>query len=65
MKTKSKGGKNMKNILAKVLLLLLVLTIPFGFVSCGDGEGDETGTDTAPITYETEDEEGWSPIWRP
>ena len=61
----SKGGKNMKNLLAKVLLMLLVLAIPFGFISCGEDDSAEKDTDTAPITYETEDEEGWSPIWRP
>lgn len=55
----------MKNLLAKGLLILLILTIPFGFVSCGEDESKETDTDTAPITYETEDEEGWSPIYRP
>ena len=55
----------MKNLLAKLLLTLLILAIPFGFVSCGEDEGKENGTDTVAITNEIDDEEGWSPIWRP
>ncbi len=55
----------MKNLLSKVLLMFLILALPLTFASCGEDEAKDDDTDTAPITYETEDEEGWSPIWRP
>lgn len=59
----SKGGIDMKRFTMKALLLLLLLALPLTLVSCGgDDEAEETDTQTI---YETEDEEGWSPIWRP
>lgn len=52
----------MKSFAMKILLLLLVLSLPVSLVSCGGDEADESQVQTS---YETEDEEGWSPIWKP
>ena len=55
----------MKNLLTKILLTLLILAIPFGFAACGEDESKETDTEAVDFAYDVDDEEGWSPIWRP
>jgi hypothetical protein len=57
----------MKKTILNVLLFLLLAALPLTLISCGedaDKENEATETETE-TTAEVDDEEGWSPAWRP
>ncbi len=63
----------MKNILLKALLLLLIISVPMTFASCGDEDeakdtdtqAETTGAEDTVDTSLLDDDDGWSPIWKP
>lgn len=57
----------MKKTILNILLCLLLAALPLTLISCGedaDKENEITETESE-TTAEIDDEEGWSPAWRP